>query len=439
MDACTDKLKGKQNKEHNLMILAIILCILVFVITLIRAIITSISYDEAYTYLYISRRNLLDPSVLGSLYGGANCIANNHWLNSFLIFLFDRVTGESYNEFIIRMPSIISFAIFLYLSCFGYKKKYYSFTTFVFLIGNYYLNEFYGLARGYGMANTCVFGMCLAYIAWRKTGYQKVRYLCVLMISAVLAGFSNTIILMLYPAIGCLCLYRIIKEKQIKQVFVRSSFVIALFALCTVIQLIYHLNISQSGKPLYTGDSGFFDSFIKGYVNMFASDPTTTVLSIIMIVTSVGCLALLRKKLFGLDFVMMLILFVITNLLMQLVLQKGYATGRALLPFYSFIVIAMSELLKAATSELSGRLIIGKAVACICLCVSICTVYITRVNIHYTTEWSSSYKYRDLELGRHMTGIDYYEGLAMPDQDFYERKYSEVIDKYEKYIDRQQH
>ena len=151
----------KLNKDKILLFIGIAISIIVFFITMIRSEVSGLNYDEAYTYLRIARYNLLDPKILLALFHG---YANNHWLNSFLIFIFDRLTGIHYNEFIIRLPVLLSFAVYLLLSCIGYKKKYYSFTTLLFLIGNYYLNEYYGLARGYGLANTCIFGMCLSYI-----------------------------------------------------------------------------------------------------------------------------------------------------------------------------------------------------------------------------------------------------------------------------------
>ena len=74
------------DKEDILIKAGILFSIFAFVVTLIRSAVTAITYDEAYTYLFISRENMLDPEFLQKMFSKEGCIANNHWLNSFLIF-----------------------------------------------------------------------------------------------------------------------------------------------------------------------------------------------------------------------------------------------------------------------------------------------------------------------------------------------------------------
>ncbi len=131
--------------------------LLLFAIVLIRSIVSGITYDEAYTYMNFGRIDLFNYNTLRHLYSKAGCIANNHWLNSMLINLCHLITGVDYNEFLIRLPSLVFFVLYLIGVGYGYKRKQFSLTTLFFLVSNYYLLEFYGLARGYGMANTCVF------------------------------------------------------------------------------------------------------------------------------------------------------------------------------------------------------------------------------------------------------------------------------------------
>ena len=87
------------NREQILMKAAVLFCIFAFVLTLIRSAVTAITYDEAYTYLFISRDNMLNPEFLWKMFSKEGCIANNHWLNSFLIFLAERLIKVNYREF----------------------------------------------------------------------------------------------------------------------------------------------------------------------------------------------------------------------------------------------------------------------------------------------------------------------------------------------------
>ena len=429
----------KLNKDKILLFIGIAISIIVFFITMIRSEVSGLNYDEAYTYLHIARYNLLDPKILLALFHG---YANNHWLNSFLIFIFDRLTGIHYNEFIIRLPVLLSFAVYLLLSCIGYKKKYYSFTTLLFLIGNYYLNEYYGLARGYGLANTCIFGMCLSYIAWKKSGYSKSRYFNLLLICVLLAGLSNTVILLLYPGIFCICFIKAYKAKTITLTLNKSIVTVAFWILISSLLLYYHFCISSSDKPLYTansilysGKNDFFNCFIMGYVNMFLEGSLSTIVSIGIIVLAMISIIVLKKKNLENDLTLITSIFIITCIVMELFLHKGYPVGRVLLPFYSLLVLALSELFGNAFKKIKiKKASIIQIVISTLLCISICYIYACKTDVQKTKEWESHHIHKNLELGRYLTGQEYYEGYPLIEQEFYEEKYNEVSSKYREYL-----
>lgn len=121
--------------------------IFLWAITAYRASITGITYDEAFTYLNYSK----------SLSGFLRIeLANNHPINSLLIYLFTKLTNQPYNELTIRLPNIIAFAFYLFI-CYKVSLEFkYPFLTFSLLSLNYYLDEFFGLARGYGISTTFV-------------------------------------------------------------------------------------------------------------------------------------------------------------------------------------------------------------------------------------------------------------------------------------------
>ena len=142
-------------KKYGFLIFCLISSLLVLSLTIYRAFNTCLTYDEAYTYLHYAK-NFSWKSFSYLIKPGA--LANNHFLNSLIIAILDRIFGCSYNEFIIRLPNILSYILYLF---FGYKiskqyeSKYLIMSLFLF---NYGAHEFFGLARGYGMAAALVLG-----------------------------------------------------------------------------------------------------------------------------------------------------------------------------------------------------------------------------------------------------------------------------------------
>ena len=80
-----------------------------------------------------------------------------------------------------------------------------------------------------------------------------------------------------------------------------------LFILVCILMTVYHLNITSEGKPLFTGDTaGFFDCFVKGYMEMFISNGKMLSYCSILItdLTGISLLAV-NRDIIELDFSMM--------------------------------------------------------------------------------------------------------------------------------------
>ena len=105
-----------------------VFCILttaiLFSISLIRAASTAITYDEAFTYLHYSQ------SITGFLQIG---LANNHPLNSFLIYAATLLTGLKYNELVIRLPNLLAYLLYLAIAVQISKRFHYKYLAFSLL------------------------------------------------------------------------------------------------------------------------------------------------------------------------------------------------------------------------------------------------------------------------------------------------------------------
>ena len=423
----------------------IIFCVFAFLLALIRSAVTAITYDEAFTYLFISRENMLNQEFLLKMFSKEGCIANNHWLNSFLIFFVTRYIKTSYreftySEFMIRLPILMTYLIYLLAICSNLRKKNISFPVLILLVGNYYLNEFYGLARGYGMANTFIFLVCMRYLDWKRSGFNEMKYLLYAMIYAILAVLSNTIVLLLFPALGLVCLYRLLTSGNFDKFLKKAGIVFALFAAVCLLMLRYHLNVSSEGKPLFTGGhSGFFDNFVKGYLAMFISgNNLLTLISVLFTALAVLSLIAVNKQVKDLDFSLMAIIFIMTNLIMEMLLHRGYIAHRVLLPFYAFLVLAVCELFCAAWNGISGRSekqIIkhaGKA-AVVFLCACVVIIFCSKIELRGTKDWSWDYKYRTYVDASYMTGIEFdvpWNAAVV----FYRDRAEDTIDAYYSYM-----
>ena len=221
----------RQSVRKVLFLAAVLMAAAAFCCTAIRAFTTNLTDDEAYTYInYVRAYQPLNLSWLIHLY--STCKANNHWLNTFLIWCTSQVLGP-YSEAAIRLPNVVLFAGYLAAVLAALRRGRISFLCSVFLISNYYLNEFFGLGRGYGMAAAFVLFTLLAYGSWRRTGCKDGRYVLLILLCLTLGAASNTVVLLLYPSVGLLMLYHMIRGKRLGS-FLRVHFIAAvLFVLCT--------------------------------------------------------------------------------------------------------------------------------------------------------------------------------------------------------------
>ncbi|MHA1657952.1 MAG: hypothetical protein ACTSUT_02360, partial [Promethearchaeota archaeon] len=126
--------------ELTIELFTIVSLIFAFIYVFIRAIILSITYDEAYTYIYVL--------------GGQYFTGNNHVLNTIIMAFFVFLFGNS--EIVIRIPALIG--CFLYLlgiyriSKLLFKNSSFLLISVVVLILNPFLLDLFSLSRGYSLA-----------------------------------------------------------------------------------------------------------------------------------------------------------------------------------------------------------------------------------------------------------------------------------------------
>lgn len=172
--------------ERQWSIFYLITSISIIVYVVIRAISVGVTYDEAYTLNVFADRHTIE------ILNYTPCDANNHILNTLLIKLFFK--SGYHSLFVARLPNVLYFFFYLY-ACYkitnGYLTKLIGFCTYLILVLNPFLIEFFSLARGYGLALALQAVSIMHLLSFLKHGRtMSVLYSLFLGAFAVFANFS---------------------------------------------------------------------------------------------------------------------------------------------------------------------------------------------------------------------------------------------------------
>ena len=329
-----------------------LILVIIFSLTVYRALTTNITDDEASTYIfYALPYRMFSWTYLKHMY--TTCIANNHWLNTALIHLADLASPAGYSEAAVRMPNLAAFAAYLAAAYLGWRRGRFPLPVLAFLVSNYYLNEFYGLGRGYGLAHTFLFLSLLCFMEYRACGGD--RYLVLMLFFLSLSSMSNTVVLLAYPAVGAAALSEMAARRELKAYFRHHVLSTAAFAAFTALMAGYHLGVSSRDRALYTGTGDFFHSVVLTYVRMLVTSKAAqaAALAALLLLTVLSAAAFLHNKKAGRNSVpvlfLTLVIFALTIILSGKLFSMGYITGRAALPFWSLAVLGFGDLFSAGT------------------------------------------------------------------------------------------
>ena len=229
----------------------ILLAISVFLYVLIRAIKLDITYDEAYTISEVVPRSVYH------ILNFTPCEANNHLLNSLAIkFLFSFLPNTL---FVARLPNVFALILFLLFSakiCYRYLSNFTGICSFVILISNPFLLDFFGLARGYGIGIACELAslyFVLRYLANKDR--RSLTYSFVFAGLTVLAALSN-----LYFYLGWVGVYAFYSVFVIKQFNLKNSLICFVSSL-VLTSIIWEpiRKLTGTNSLFYGGDTGFYE------------------------------------------------------------------------------------------------------------------------------------------------------------------------------------
>lgn len=301
---------------------AFALSFLVVLAAVIRASTTGLFYDEAYTYLkYASAENFL----------GGFQLLNNHLLNTIFIYILDLVSGDRYNDFIIRLPNLIFYGFYCFGAYLVSSKLKFRYLIFSLFILNYYLFEYFYVARGYGIATACIMLACYFFKEFQDNETSS-EFNCFILFSC-LAILANGI-----------CIY-ITASLVIAYYFWNRSFLyiknhiygIVIYCCVCVGMGCFMFYVTRRGYPAYWGG---YEMFFLGVGNSIFLKIKffSFIFNLFIYVILSYSLLFVRKALFTYACGIYLTLAIVG----QIVTGRGLPIGRELLPFYPLVICAVA-------------------------------------------------------------------------------------------------
>jgi hypothetical protein len=395
----------------------------VFLIALIRSVTVGLTYDEADTYSSYTKywNGFLTINI-----------ANNHPLNSFLIYLTTKLTGISFNEFILRLPNVIAFFVYLLLAYKIASGQKYRYFTFSILVLNPYLNEFFGLARGYGIAAMFTLAALMFYSENPKN-YRKIiiaLYLLTLSTTSILSG------LVLFASFLTFVTIFNIGIKNLPQ-FLRGNFIHIIFLFAINAYLAYVFLTVTKNDPNLAGDysGNLFKAIPMIYASMLITSATgKLILAVGGILFFLVGIATHLKKLSAVPFSTILVLDILITFAASMISHKPLPTGRVLLPMYPLLGLAVGELITKMREFTSSRYIPVLISATLGIaCLLLFRNYINRVNFIYMSDLPDNYRI-PLLVYKAMVEQKEMPNVGNPAEDFYISQINERIHMADIYL-----
>lgn len=376
-----DRVKKIFVQKKTFMIFAIIIGLIVFSITSYRVFTTGITYDESFTYMNYVFDN---PFKVFTLLWSDTVWANNHILNSFLISLVQLITGTSFNIPVIRISGLLFYILYLVMAyniCKDYKGRYAYFLLFAL---DYGINEYFGLARGYGMCAALVTTGLYFYQNYLKN--NKFKSLNLSFLFMLLSCYANTVALLIFASIVFLTFIKLLKQKELLQYIKKCFLIIIPIAILTLIIIKYHFNISSEGLPLYGATTGFIEDVIVSMLVTHGFNGATKlavyiIISILLSITIVNIKAILKNNI-----VQLVIIYFIIYVLAIKISDNMWITGRCLIPTIPLVILGIIQFIETFIKEKRTYMIMNLSI----ILISIST-FTTNLNLTHTRDFYDNY------------------------------------------------
>lgn len=410
------------SKQTNKLIFVI--SAFLFAYTGYRAVVLSITWDEAFSYLEFVRHEIFIPEKYEQMH------ANNHFLNTWLNIFFVKIFDVS--EWVLRLPSLIAHVLFLFFSfklVKNFENKWLVIASFLIINLNPYILDFFSLSRGYALS----LGLMMASIYYLYVYFVnefKMRYAIYCCVAGALATLANFVILNYFVvSFGIILLvagYQFLKKsgKEANQnlftIVISSSIVfLSLWFLVPIA-----LKLKEAGALFYGGNTNFWtDTICTLTERCFYELPYPPVFEVVaqgfvFLVLITAILFLIFKTIKKTITSSVLFLGVLTSLILLCALStvvQHHFLGTLLLIDRTamFFVVLFNLLFVFFINELTKQ---NKKAVYVSLFTNLFVVchFIWAFNFHYVLEWKSNADVKQMisdlkevvEIPKEKTSID---------------------------------
>lgn len=320
-----------------------------------------ITHDEAGTILNFSTQPVWDIVTF------KDPVPNNHIFHTLLVKALTTVFG--YDEFICRLPNFIGgliYWIFGFLLLRKINKGHLAWVLagLVFLLGNPYLIEFFGLARGYGLS-----------IAWMMVSIYLLmqgghRYLYLSLLVAGLGVYTNLTTLNFFIPLCVLIFTMLLDQKETRKPGLIIPIVIFILVIASV-----GLPVSKmvsTDQFQFWGSNGFYsDTFLgllrsslmgKKYFGAATFEIFQALIIIVSLLVGYGTLRIVkrnRKKALHIPAFQLGFLFFATliyNIAQNMIFKIPFLNARTALLFYPLFVLASYSMFLKLNKPVSWKI-----------------------------------------------------------------------------------
>lgn len=314
----------------------VLLSLAIFIFIAIRSAVVGFSNDEAVTFLNFIHTNEFLP------FFDAHWTANNHYVNSFFSWISYRLFGM--DEWALRLPNLLSLPLyFWFLFQMGKKlgSPFLRWGFWLMFFCSYYLLEFFGYCRGYGLS--LAFPMGAIHHLVRGIELNSDKYLKWSLLYMALATFANLNLLISFLIWTSISQLWILSSGNWKS---KSR-----FHIYTVIPLLAAIIISfvlKSRSELYIGQisiKGTVFTIMSGFSGIISEHYLWMLLiglSVLALLATFISFKFIWNKPFQINlqmaFTTILVLNVVAVQLMSWLLDVPFPSGRTALHWYPLFI-----------------------------------------------------------------------------------------------------
>jgi hypothetical protein len=270
-----ESFKARGNRLELVLFGIISVCLLVY--SGVRAYRLPFVHDEGVTYLLFLMGG---PSSLMDCYS-----ANNHFLNTILMYFSSKLFGNS--EFALRLPNVLFHAVYMLAAFLFVRRRFtnsvFSLCAFLVLNMNPFVLDFFSLARGYGIAMALMLFSIFFLLRGMKESGRDQRDILIAFWCAGLAAFANLSFLnFLAGILGAYLLTDAMEVSRlenkaslgviVRRVIAKTGFFYKHIILMLLILLPVGVNFYKEKTLYYGGQSGFWNDTIVSLITSSGYD-----------------------------------------------------------------------------------------------------------------------------------------------------------------------